>query len=197
MSKLKNIKKDISGAEQKVWINNIRLIYEWTHDEIDSTFSFSGYFEHDFPVYVYHEKHKGVDAHDYVYKLGIYGTDDDDEDKHRVWKHWMMFQRDSGWSWDGENPKSDRYPPLSEELRCLVEHDFREQFQVAFDRIDHVLSFLNINAESKNYNRSSEKDFRNIISLLLLSVRRISSNFPIEMVMSILSFVRICELRVV
>ena len=166
----------ISAQEQEVWIKYIDHIHGWRYSTATRKveLSFAKKFMNGSPVYRYH-----------VYDEKCFCLDEECECIN-IWynlevedKTWLMTDcSGSGWFWDIHNPETDRYPPLSKDMREVVDFRFQDQFKYAFDKIDKMLSFKN----------------GNVIFKILAYIRRINDNFPVEMVMHILSFLRVCEI---
>ncbi len=184
------MRKEISKWEQQVWKDNIKHIHIWkTPQCTPETLEFSGEFKDDSPIYTYtigrfHQRPYGTGVYyrEDIHSLKLIGFDNE-----RDWE--WVDQYGNSFYYSTQNPKSDRYPSSG-----AIQIFTNQKFQVAFDKIDRLLSFIDINSEFKGYDKKKELEFKGLIFFVLVCIRR-TTLFPIEMVMNILSFIRICELR--
>lgn len=184
------MRKEISKWEQQVWKDNIREIHKWTNESGRvCIFRFTGDFKWNSPIYGYisyggNPESDPTDCRITTAILEIYGPGANDRD-------WAYCDRSwgNGWHWGNRNPDNDRYP-LFDSLCGFT----NQGFQIAFNKIDRLVSFIDVNPDFRGYDKTKELEFKDLIFLLLLCSKRIVP-LPIEMAMTIVSFIRICELR--
>ena len=163
-----------------VWIKNISHIHSWSKWTHECIFEFNGSFQNGSPVYKYRELTNTYSCEEWL----LAKKEDGD---------WRMIN-DYGDSWPWGKKNTDRYPDVKT-LDPIWISPWKDNFNEAFLKIDHLLSFINVNRENKNYISGCISEYRKEILFLLLIFRRADVNFPVEMVLTIMSFLRVCEKR--
>lgn len=181
------MRKEINESEKQVWEKYIKHIHTWEKYGRIYTLSFSGDFVDGAPLYTCHEKNERCICFNAA-ALGLRPEDMWDAKCECIdWTWYLEYWEEekdwiycdspgSGWFWAYPDPNNNRYPGF-DDWRFGSAKDFK----VAFDKIDQLVSFV------------SENEHKGLILLLTLCIRRYT-DFPIEMVLHILRFIRVCEI---
>lgn len=106
----------------------------------------------------------------------------------------FVVYRDLDGLWKEHDVESDKYVsvfgsggvryPNPETIRYVVDNMDERCYKEGFEKVEKLLSYPNL--------KTIEKDYREVIYYVLLCIQRYI-HFPIEMIVHIMSFMRVCE----
>ena len=190
--------------EKEVFFKNISHIHKWKIEDYEYTLSFSGFFQNGSPVYKYREITNvcRCRVRYFSYEEGEY-LDESYVKVCECFDNLYIISKEKSGMWSKKKGKGnyimsedkDLYPDTNAFV-FLYDIKRKVQFDEAFGKIDFLLDFINVNSDFKNYLPGSINKYKNEILYFILFFRRINSKFPLEMILTVMSFLRNCEIKI-